>query len=76
MEIPFNIIKHEDEKRVRDMNRFMELSEKYKDDIDEVLEFANLCMRFYPIKRSKYEEQLWKRFWKLQSSWEKRMLIV
>lgn len=56
MGIPFDIIKHEDEKRVKDMNRFMELSEKYKDDIDEVLEFANLCMRFYPIKRNKYEE--------------------
>ena len=54
--ITIDIIKHEDEKRVKDMNRFMELSEKYKDDIDEVLEFANLCMRFYPIKRNKYEE--------------------
>lgn len=56
MGISFDIIKHEDEKRVKDMNRFMELYEKYKDDIDEVLEFANLCMRFYPIKKRKYEE--------------------
>lgn len=56
MGIPFDIIKHEDEKRVKDMNRFIELYKKYKDDIDEVLEFANLCMQFYPIKRNKYEE--------------------
>ena len=56
MEIPFDIIRQEDDKRIKDVNRFMELSEKYKDDIDEVLEFANLYMRFYPIKKRKYEE--------------------
>ena len=54
--VPFNIIKQEDEELVRDINRFTELYEKYQDNIDEVLEFANLCMRFYPIKRRKYEE--------------------
>ena len=56
MEIPFDIIKQQDKELIKDMNRFMELSEKYKNDIDEVLEFANLCMRFYPIKRNKYKD--------------------
>jgi hypothetical protein len=56
IDVPFNIIKQQDEELVKDVNRFMELSEKYKDNIDEVLEFANLCMRFYPIKRNKYKE--------------------
>ena len=54
--VPFNIIKQQDEDLARDINRFAELYEKYKDNIDEILEFANLCMRFYPIKRNKYEE--------------------
>lgn len=55
MEVPFDIIKQQDKELARDINRFAELFEKYKDDIDEVLEFANLCMRFYPIKKRKYE---------------------
>ena len=55
MEVPFNIIKSEEEKYIKDMHRFTQLYEKYKDDIDEVLEFANLCMKFYPVKRNKWD---------------------
>ena len=75
MKVPFNIIKQQDEELVRDINRFTELYEKYKGNIDEVLEFANLCMRFYPIKKESMRIKLWKRFWKLPSCLEKRMLI-
>lgn len=56
MEVPFDMVKHQEEKLMYDINRFMNLYAKYKDDVDEILEFAELCKRFYPIKKNKYEE--------------------
>lgn len=50
MEIPFDIERHAKEKLMYDIGRFMDLYKKYKDDIDEVLEFAELCKRYYPEK--------------------------
>lgn len=50
MEVPFNMVKYQEEKLMYDIGRFMDLYKKYKDDIDEVLEFAELCKRYYPEK--------------------------
>ena len=54
--VPFDMVKHQEEKLMYDIGRFMDLYKKYKDDVDEILEFAELCKRFYPIKRNKYKE--------------------
>ena len=56
MNVPFDMTKHIDNKLMGDMNRFIELYAKYKDNTEEILEFADLCKRFYPIKKRKYEE--------------------
>lgn len=56
MEVPFDMVKHQKEKLLRDVDRFIYLYAKYEDNVDEILEFAELCKRFYPNKKSKYEE--------------------
>ena len=50
---PFNITRHEEEKFNSDLDRFLELLPKYKNNIDEVLEFANLYKRFVHTKNNK-----------------------
>lgn len=75
MNVPFDMVEYQKEKLLRDIDRFIYLYAKYEDNVDEILEFAELCKRFYPTKKNKYEEQLWKKFQKLQSFWVKRMLI-
>lgn len=54
MGVPFNITKYEEEKFKSDFNRFQELSSKYKNDIDEVLEFARLYKQFVCVNKNKY----------------------
>ena len=54
MDIPFNITKYEEEKFESDLKRFQELFSKYKDDINEVLEFAILYECFVGNKKNKY----------------------
>ena len=56
MNAPFDMQKYTDDKLACDMNRFIELYVKYKDVVEEILEFADLCKRFYPIKKNKYED--------------------
>lgn len=56
MEIPFNVERRAKEKLMYDIGRFLDLYKKYKDDIDEVLEFAELYKKYYPNKKNKYEE--------------------
>ena len=50
MEVPFDMVKHQEEKLMYEIDRFVDLYRKYKDDIDEILEFAELCKRYYPQK--------------------------
>jgi hypothetical protein len=50
------MVKHQEEKLMYDISRFIDLYKKYKDEVNEILEFAELCKRFYPIKRNKYKE--------------------
>lgn len=45
MDVPFDTMKYEEEKLESDIKRFQELLRKYKDNIDEVLEFAELYTR-------------------------------
>lgn len=52
MGVPFDLVKYQEEKLMYDIGRFMDLYRKYKDDIDEVLEFAELCKRYYPEKKN------------------------
>lgn len=54
MGIPFDIARYEEEKFKSDFDRFQELSSKYQNDIDEVLEFAKLYEQFVCVKRNKY----------------------
>lgn len=56
MEVPFNLMKYKEEQLVKDVNRFIELYSKFGDNVDEILEFADLCKRFYPIKKNRYKE--------------------
>lgn len=56
MEVPFNLMKYKEEQLVEDVNRFIELYAKYGDNVEEILEFAELCKRFYPIKKDRYED--------------------
>lgn len=48
MEVPFNITKYEEEKFSKDFEKFKKLYVKYKDDIENVLEFARLWKKFTP----------------------------
>jgi hypothetical protein len=45
MAITVDIEKCLEEKIDDDVKRFMELSDKYKDNIDEILEFVDICNR-------------------------------
>ena len=54
MSVPFDITRYEEEKFKSDFNRFQELSSKYKNDIDEVLEFARLYKQFVCVDKNKY----------------------
>ena len=54
MGIPFDIIRYEEEKFKSNFNRFQELFPKYKNDIDEVLEFAKLYEQFVCVNKNKY----------------------
>lgn len=58
MEVPFDVIKHEEKKLVRDIERFHELYQKYGGCINEVLEFARLYNRLvsHPNAKYTYEE--------------------
>ena len=56
MEVPFNLMKYKEKQLIEDTNRFIELYAKFGDNVDEILEFADLCKRFYPIKKNRYEE--------------------
>ena len=55
MSVPFDIIRYEEEKFNKDYENFKKLYIKYKDEIEDVLEFANLWKRFTP-NSSKYME--------------------
>lgn len=55
MEIPFDVERRAKEKLDYDIRRFFELYIKYRDDVDEVLEFAELYKRFVYIEKNKYE---------------------
>ena len=56
MEVMFDVMKYEEEKLIYDMNRFLYLYRKYKESIDEVLEFVELYNRFCHTKKNKYKE--------------------
>ncbi len=56
MDIPFDMVKHQEEQLIADINRFIVLYNKYNGNVAEILEFVELCKRFYPIKKNKYEE--------------------
>lgn len=58
MENPFDVMKYEDRVIIRNMSRFIDLYAKYKDNIDEVLELAELYNRFCPNKKNKYCEDI------------------
>lgn len=53
-EIPINIIECDSKKVESDLNRLQELSFKYKDDINEIIEFAKLYNK-YINRKDKYE---------------------
>lgn len=48
MNIPFDVEKYEKEKLDYEIKRFFELQKKYKDNIDEIIEFAELWKKFFP----------------------------
>lgn len=52
--VPFNITRCEEERFRDDLDRFLELLPKYKNNIDKVLEFVKLYERFVPVKKNKY----------------------
>ena len=52
--VPFNVNKYEEEKYETDLERLLELLPKYKDNIDEVLEFARLYEHYVRTKKNKY----------------------
>ena len=54
MEVPFNIIKYEEEKLYSDLERFQELLKKYGNCTNEVLEFARLYNRLVSHMEQKY----------------------
>lgn len=54
MEVPFDINKYETERLRCKLKRFYELYAKYEDDMDEILEFAELWEQF--ISTKKYRE--------------------
>ena len=56
MNVPFNIEKYEKEKLNYELKRFLELYGKYEDNVNEILEFAELWRKFVPTMHSKYRD--------------------
>lgn len=56
MAIPFDMTRYEEEKLAYDVGKFMGLYVKYGNNVDEILEFADLYRRFCPIKKNRYED--------------------
>lgn len=56
MNIPFNIEKYEKEKLDYELKRFFELYNKHEDNVNEILEFAELWRKFVPTMQSKYRD--------------------
>lgn len=54
MNVPFDIIKYENEKLNYELKKFIELYNKYEDDVNEILLFAELWRKFAPDIQSKY----------------------
>lgn len=53
-QVPFDITRYEEEKFNTDILRFKNLYEKYKDDVDEILEFAKLYNKIVPKSNGKW----------------------
>ena len=45
-EVPFDITKYEETKFISDFAKFQELYKKYNENLEEILEFANLYNKF------------------------------
>lgn len=56
MEIPFDIERRAKEKLNCEVSRFFELYVKYEDDIDNILEFAELYKKFVLNGRNKWTD--------------------
>lgn len=56
MDIPFDIEKYEKEKLDCELKRFFELQKKYKDNIDEIIEFAELWNKLVRNPKSKWTD--------------------
>lgn len=56
MNIPFDIEKYEKEKLDYEIKRFFELQKKYKDNIDEIIEFAELWSKLIRNPKSKWTD--------------------
>lgn len=56
MSIPFEVEKYEKEKSDYELKRFFELQRKYKDNIDEIIEFAELWGKFVCNHKSKWTD--------------------
>ena len=56
MNVPFNIEKYEKEKLDYELKRFFELYNEYEDNVNEILEFAELWRKFVPAMQSKYSD--------------------
>lgn len=54
MNIPFEVEKYEKEKSDYELKRFFELQRKYKDNIDEIIEFAELWSKLVRNPKSKW----------------------
>ena len=56
MNVPFDIEKYKNKKLDYELKRFSELYSKYKDDMNEILELAELWEKFVPNIQNKYKE--------------------
>lgn len=56
MYISFDIEKREKDRLEYELKKFFELYSKYEDDVNEILEFAELWKKFAPNMQSKYKE--------------------
>lgn len=54
MNVPFDIAKYEKEKLEYELKKFFELYSKYEDNVNEILEFAELWRKFATDIQSKY----------------------
>lgn len=53
-EVPFDITRHEEMKLSSDFAKFQELYKKYNENLEEILEFANLYNKFV-VNKGKWE---------------------